>query len=521
MRKSASTPVKFVAIIISALIQFYSTTLWANDPLYFIKSIGPAGTENGQFDFSGGNDRSGGVFFNGTYLYVTDWNNNRLQRFNADGTFKDWLGNIGGKWGYYTSGLSSTDSYFYSPLFVDTAGNVYIQYNQSIQKHNSIGDLVATFPDIGWAFRRFTIDANGNFFATGSNNNSISKYSPLGNLSATFGSFGVGNGQFNNSGWTVDIVCDSAGNVYMLDQGGKRVQKFSNTGAFLAKWTVDISGYSLMAIDENDMLYIMEDGDSVLRKYNTSGVLQKSYAADGVAQGGSSYIFVRSGKLYVSNGNNEFEHTIRIYSLSQTPNPTTQSMYGSVTITATVSYPQTRPTTTKISKGIKTETESSIMATYTISNAMVLQFAAQANLIPSVAGYSIICPDDWESGLEFFAYKKGSPLVSLSPIISFTESVNVQAASKITTTNLTTSAETVRESGTEKSYGTGNLNGMAIAVNRTINFKSGTVKIKGTNYSYYPSTTTGTFFGGSESGTMFVEGKFSVAASKPIDVSAQ
>jgi len=60
-----------------------------------------------------------------------------------------------------------------------------------------------------------------------------------------------------------------------------------------------------------------------------------------------------------------------------------------------------------------------------------------------------------------------------------------------------------------------------LAMNRTIIFKSGTVKINGINYSYYPSTTSGTFFGGSEDGTLFVEGKFSVGASTPISISAE
>ena len=62
---------------------------------------------------------------------------------------------------------------------------------------------------------------------------------------------------------------------------------------------------------------------------------------------------------------------------------------------------------------------------------------------------------------------------------------------------------------------------MAVAINRTITFKTGSVKLGGTTFVYYPSTSTGTFFGGSENGTMFVEGKFQIAASKPIDVPTQ
>jgi hypothetical protein len=193
-------------------------------------------------------------------------------------------------------------------------------------------------------------------------------------------------------------------------------------------------------------------------------------------------------------------------------------MYGAVTFTATAFFPQNGAPTTKKSGNVQTLTEPAKMATYSINNKYILQKAVEQRLISSTTGYSIVCPDDSETGLLFFAYKPGSPLVSLSPIISFTENANVQAATIVTTTNLSTSAKTVTQSGFEKSYAIGELVGTPLSMNRLITFKSGMVKLNGINYSYLPSTSSGTFFGGEVDGSLFIEGKFTVAPSKALNV---
>jgi hypothetical protein len=332
------------------------------------------------------------------------------------------------------------------------------------------------------------------------------------------------------------------------EYGGEATAQAKNPQGFIFSINTDGSGYkniktfnyATTKIDsptkifiQNNLIYgVSSEGgtDEKSRIYgglfkmnlDGSGFTQLAgfdYEARGVSGKNPSGLIFSNGVLYGTNSEGGTGGLGTVYSLSvggsspnptPTPAPTTQAMYGMVTFTAKAFFPQSGALT-----------EPAKMATYSISNALVLKLASDAALIPSISGYSIICPDDFESGIQFFAYKKGLPLVSLSPIISFTEAVNVQAATKITTTNLSTFAETVSQSGIEKSYGTGKFNDMSLAMNRTITFKSGTIKINGIKYSYYPSTTTGTFFGGAEDGTLYVEGKFSIAASKPINVPTQ
>jgi uncharacterized repeat protein (TIGR03803 family) len=343
------------------------------------------------------------------------------------------------------------------------------------------------------------------------------------------------------------------------EYGGEATAQAKNPQGFIFSINTDGSGYkniktfnyATTKIDsptkifiQNNLIYgVSSEGgtDEKSRIYgglfkmnlDGSGFTQLAgfdYEARGVSGKNPSGLIFSNGVLYGTNSEGGTGGLGTVYSLSvggsspnptPTPAPTTQAMYGAVTFTAKAFFPQSGAPTTKKSGNTQTLTEPVKMATYSISNALVLQMAVDAALIPSISGYSIICPDDFDSGVEFFAYKKGLPLVSLSPIISFTEALNVQAATKITTTDLSTFAETVSQFGMEKSYGTGKFNDMSLAMNRTITFKSGTIKINGVNATYFPSTTTGTFFGGAEDGTLYVEGKFSIAASKPINVPTQ
>ena len=128
-----------------------------------------------------------------------------------------------------------------------------------------------------------------------------------------FGGFGSSDGKYNNAGWSADIVSDGARNIYMLDIGGKRVQKFDNNGNFLKKWPVNIGGYSYMAIDENDMIYVVENGYTLLSQYSTEGDLIQQYRIpQGAVSGGGSYIFVKQNLFFVSN---RFNHNIKVFSL--------------------------------------------------------------------------------------------------------------------------------------------------------------------------------------------------------------
>jgi len=77
----------------------------------------------------------------------------------------------------------------------------------------------------------FTLDLEGNLFVLNSQFNCIYKISPEGNLLAKWGSSGSGDGEFNNPD---SIAVDHDGNVYVMDTGNYRIQKFAPNPEFKA-----------------------------------------------------------------------------------------------------------------------------------------------------------------------------------------------------------------------------------------------------------------------------------------------
>jgi len=273
-------------------------------PINLIQTIGGPGTGNGQFRFGGGSDSNAGIFVDDHFLYVTDWSNNRLEIFklNSDET-----------WVYHDS--LSEPNHFYSDIYVDPHGNIYLHGQDEIKIFDPHKQLTKTLKVDISNFCRFTLDKSNNvFLQSGSDKNVIKKYNNNGNLVASFGGFGNSDGKFDNSGWTADIVTDSTGNAYMQDIGAGKIQKFDNNGVFLSKWHVNISAYSYMAIDEFDNIYVVERGYSEINKYNADGkLIKKFYLPQSVVMGGGSYIFVKKNQLFVSHRS---DHNIKIFDLS-------------------------------------------------------------------------------------------------------------------------------------------------------------------------------------------------------------
>jgi hypothetical protein len=141
----------------------------------FISKWGSLGTGDGQFNnpWEIAIDNSGNVF-------VTDMNNDRVQKFTFGGAFLT-------KWGSTGTG----DGQFNSPegIAVDNSGNVYV---------------------------------------TDSTNHRIQKFTSDGAFLTKWGSTGTGDGQFN---FPKGIAIDNSRNVYVTDWSNDRIQKFASGGA--------------------------------------------------------------------------------------------------------------------------------------------------------------------------------------------------------------------------------------------------------------------------------------------------
>jgi hypothetical protein len=130
-----------------------------------------------------------------------------------------------------------------------------------------------------------------------------------GTFLTTWGSFGTGDGQFNSP---VGVAVGPAGNVYVVDQGNHRIQKFDNTGTFLTTWgskgtgdgqfevpwavAVDGSGNVFVTDGEESPVQRVQKFDSTgtfLTKWGSAGTGDGQFACPlGIAVGGSGNVFV-------------------------------------------------------------------------------------------------------------------------------------------------------------------------------------------------------------------------------------
>ena len=238
-------------------------------------------------------------------VYVADYGNNRIQKFDSFGNFvlawgKDVVaGN--GTTGYEVCTVAAAckpgskgghGGEFNGPsgVAVDSSGNVYVAdpVNHRIQKFDSSGDFLLT-----WG-------KNVNVFGgTGFETCNAEALC----LAGAEGSLG---GEFSTP-WGVAIAAD--GSVYVTEIGNRRMQKFNASAGFLLAWGKDVSagggtGFETctaaascqtgqsgslggefgapygVAMDGNGDLYTIDRDNLRVQKFSASGNFLRAWGAD-------------------------------------------------------------------------------------------------------------------------------------------------------------------------------------------------------------------------------------------------
>ena len=266
-----------------------------------IKQWGSRGSGNGQFalPWSLALDSSNNV-------YVSDLNNQRIQKFDAAGNFIT-LWSIGGY--NYATGVAT-----------DTSNNVYVYhvYAQSspisqVEKYTSNGDLIKSWgvpnppgPNVNDVQTAIAVDSSNNVYA--SNNDTIFKFTSDGTFIKSWGSSGKRIGQFNQ---IVGLATDSLNNVYVTDKYNGRVEKFTSDGDFIKAWNCCNAEPQGIATDKSNNVYVTVYNDGGIFKFTSDGDFVTSWAAPsayGVA-------IDPSGKVYVSSGLDN----IQVYAPTSSP----------------------------------------------------------------------------------------------------------------------------------------------------------------------------------------------------------
>jgi tripartite motif-containing protein 71 len=203
-------------------------------------SLGP-GSELGQFD----NPRHVAVDDELEYFYVADSKNNRIQKFDINGTFVTSFGSLGSGAGQFD--LPTT-------IVIDSNGDLYVNErgNERVQKLDTEGNPILMFGSRGSGSNQFChiehlgIDEFDNIYVTDPQSEDgcslepkVKKFDSEGNFITEWGTFGEGDGQFEDP---EHLAIDSRGYVYVSDRSNNNIQVFRPVTVKSSDQLLDIEG---------------------------------------------------------------------------------------------------------------------------------------------------------------------------------------------------------------------------------------------------------------------------------------
>jgi subtilisin family serine protease/streptogramin lyase len=259
-------------------------------------SFGSAGTGNGQFFFPTGIavDSEGSV-------WVADYGNNRIQKFNSKGEYLSQFGSSG-----------SGNGQFKLPeaIDIDSEGNIWVvdSGNNRIQKFNSKGEYLSQFGSQGSGNGQLQspysldVDAEGSVWVVDSGNNRIQKFNSKGEYLSQFGSYGSLPGQFKSP---TGILIDAGGNVWVSDNLNNRIQKFNSKGEYLSQFgSTGSSGGQFqsprgLALDSEGNVWVADYSNHRIQRFNPAGQYL-THVGEGSTPAAPGDVFVDSaGKIWV------------------------------------------------------------------------------------------------------------------------------------------------------------------------------------------------------------------------------
>jgi DNA-binding beta-propeller fold protein YncE len=175
---------------------------------------GQKGKEEGNFAFL-----SGIALGPDGAVYTVDAKMNRVQVFDNQGNFLR-------SWG--TTGIGPGDFVTPMGLTVDERGNVYVADSKMrrVQKFDSQGRYLAAFTDSLTYPVDVAIDrSSGNLLVLDAASHLIWEMSPTGQSLRSYGGSGRSSGEFDEP---YGFCTDGASNIFVVDTGNSRVQKFSH-----------------------------------------------------------------------------------------------------------------------------------------------------------------------------------------------------------------------------------------------------------------------------------------------------
>ena len=136
-------------------------------------------------------------------------------------------------------------------------------------------------------------DSEGNIYVLDTGNNRIQKFYPNGTFIAQWGSAGAGEGQFNRPR-SISLYPGSNNDsdlVYVADTGNHRIQKFYSNGTFVEEWGSEGAGDAQfrnptgIAADIAGNVFVADTANYRIQKFNSSGTFITKWGSAGTGNG--------------------------------------------------------------------------------------------------------------------------------------------------------------------------------------------------------------------------------------------
>jgi DNA-binding beta-propeller fold protein YncE len=204
----------------------------------------------------------------------------------------------GEAWGRFGTGEGEMKS----PLAIiaDADGNILVSdyVNKRINKYDDHGNYLGKITTYGTReIQRpygLAIDSSGNLYVCHDNDNfteSIIVFDRSGNYLKQIGLglfFGLQSVAVGPDGYVYAVESSTAPELYVFDA----------TGAFVRKWSVSSTSSSdtrLLAVDDESHIYLLMEGEGVIRQYDKNGSILRSLSLTGPR----GIAFGQDGKIYV------------------------------------------------------------------------------------------------------------------------------------------------------------------------------------------------------------------------------
>ncbi len=248
-------------------------------------------------------------------IYVADERNYTIRKITSAGIVTTLAGTAG--MAGSADGMSA-DARFYGPtrVAVDRVGNVYVadQGNNTIRKVTGAGVVTTLAGTAGMAGSAdgtgaaasfsgpagVAVDSSGNVYIA--DNQTIRKITADGVVTTLAGTAGMlgsadGTGAAARFDFPADVAVDSAGNVYVADQGYSTIRKVTAAGVVTTlAGAADIAGSvdgtgaaarfnqpSGVAVDSAGNVYVTDEGNSTIRKITPTGITTTVAGTAGMA----------------------------------------------------------------------------------------------------------------------------------------------------------------------------------------------------------------------------------------------